>query len=409
MANVFNSDVHKQFYIDGVQEENRDAVPFRYVAEINTENAEYLYNRYGSDITAQNSTDSTYTTPDFTYSADSKLIDKEAIAADRITYKELARQGFDIVTDRKDKHAYAIAKAVHRHAAYETHKLAGDTIDALDITGSGSVGDRLTLSASNPDDVAATAVQFLQESNCFTERNPYAMMTPKNAKYFNLFSMGAGFGFADKALVNNIFQVGSARVIRGAMGFGGLDLVITNEMPRFVVLTFSGALTAADTVTVNSVVFTAANAPSAAGEVDVEGGAEAQIDTLVAAINNSQGYAAGAGDANDYFEVSAANRTILTNAGVIARKLTATTMEVVSFSGLTVAKSASAVTLGTETSPILLGAYNSTTIALPSNGANVVEKEPPLFSGIELMFSQQHDATVWTKNQDKVKEILIAE
>lgn len=403
MSNVFNSDVHKQFYLEGVQEENRDSVPFKYVAEIETENAEYLYNRYGSDITAQNSTDSSYTTPDFTYSADSKLIDQEAIAADRITYKEISRQGFDIAADRTDKHAFAIAKAVHRHAAYETHKLVGDTIDALDVTGSGSAGDRLTMSASNPDDVAATAVQFLQESNCFTERNPYAMMTPKVAKNFNLFSMGAGFGFADKALENSVFQVGSARVIRGAMGFGGLDLIVTNEMPRFAVYTLAANLTANDTVTVNGVVFTVVASPSAAGDVDLGADAETTIDNLVAAIN------AGAGAGTAYVDVSAANRTTLTTAGVKARKLTAATMEVVSFSDLTVAEAGAQSSWGTVTSPILVGAYNSTTIAMPSAGANVEEKSVPLFNGVELVFAQQHDATVWTKNQDKIKEVLVAQ
>ena len=409
MANVFNSAVHNQFYIDGVQEENRDSVPMRYVSEINTEDAEYLYNRYGSDMTAQNSTDSTYTTPDFTYSADSKLIDKEAIAADRITYKELSRQGFDIVADRTDKHAFAIAKAVHRNAVRETRLNAGEEIDVLDITGSGSAGDPLTLSSSNADDVAATAVQFMQQSNCFTERNPYAMMTPKHAKNFNLFSMGAGFGFADKALENNIFQVGSARVIRGAMGFGGLDLVVTNEMERVDLITFTDETDATDTVTITiggtTVTFQAAASPSAAGDVDIAGAGdeEAMIDNYVAAING------GAGAGSTYVDVSAADRAVLTNNGVKARKVGTTQLEISAFADFTIAETGDETSTRGEESPIILGAYNSTTIALPSTGANVVEKEPPLFSGIELMFSQQHDATVWTKNQDKVKTIAVAQ
>ena len=401
--NVFNSDVHKQFYIDGVQEENRDAVPMRYVSDIQTDNAEYLYNRYGSDMTAQNSTDSTYTTPDFTYSADSKLIDLEAIAADRITYKELQRQGFDIVADRKDKHAYAIAKAVHRNAARQTRVLASDSIDNLDVSGSGSVGDLITASSSNADDIAATAVQFLQESNAFTERNPYAMMSPKQARAFNLFSMGAGFSTADKALMNGIFTVaGGTRIIRGAMPFAGLDVVVTNETPKYAVYTLAANLTAADTVTVNGVVFTVVASPSAAGDVDLGASAEVTIDNLVAAING------GSGAGTAYVAVSSANRAILDAAGVKARKLTAATMEVESFTTLTVAEAGAQSSWSSVVDPILVGAYGSTTIALPSAGANVVEKEPSLFSGVELMFSQIHDATVWTKDAPKIKRILTA-
>jgi hypothetical protein len=143
--NVFNNDVHKQFYIDGVQDENRDSLPMRYVSDIQTENAEYLYNRYGADLIAQNSSDSTYTTPAFTYSADSKLIDKEAISADRITEKEMSRQGFDIVADRKDKHAHAIKQAVHRHATRTTRLGAGQIVDNEVLAGSASAGTPIAL------------------------------------------------------------------------------------------------------------------------------------------------------------------------------------------------------------------------------------------------------------------------
>jgi hypothetical protein len=409
MANLFNSDVHKQVYIAGVQDENRDSVPMKIVSEIETEPAEYMYNRYGSDMTAQLSSDSTYTTPDFTYSADSKLIDVEAIAADRITYKELSRQGFDLIADRTDKHAFAIAKAVHRTAYRATRLGAGDQIDALDINGTGNAGDRLSLSDSNPDNLTATAVQFLQESNAFTGQNPYAMMTPKHAKNFNLFSMGAGFGFADQALKGGAFQVGGARVIRGAMGFGGLDLIITNEVERYRVATFTDETDAGDTITIavgsTTITFTAAASPSAAGDVDIAAGGdeEGMVDNYVAAING------GAGAGTTYVDVSAANRALLNTWGVKARKIGTDKLEVSAFVDFTLGETGDETSLGSATSPILVGAYNSTTIAMPSNGANVVEKEPPLFSGIELMFSQLHDATVWTKNRDKIKEILVAQ
>ena len=183
--NVFNTEVHKQFYIDGVQEENRDSLPMRYVSDIQTDNAEYLYNRFGSDLVAQNSTDSTYTTPAFTYSADEKLINLEAISADRITEKEMSRQGFDITADRKDKHAHAIKQAVHRHATRTTRLGAGGIVDNEVLGGTASALTPITLSVSNPDDISATVVQVLQEGNAFSGRNPYVMMSPRAAKFFS--------------------------------------------------------------------------------------------------------------------------------------------------------------------------------------------------------------------------------
>lgn len=401
MANVFNSDVHKQFYIDGVQDENRDSLPMRYVSDIQTENAEYLYNRYGADLVAQNSSDSTYTTPGFTYSADSKLIDKEAISADRITEKEMSRQGFDIVADRKDKHAHAIKQAVHRHATRTTRLGAGGIVDNEVLAGSASAGTPITLSESNPDNVAATVVQVLQEGNAYSSGNPYIMMSPKQAKFFNLFSMGAGFSFADRALESGMFMIGGGdRMIRGAAGFGGLDVIVTNEVPRTAVYTLAANLTANDTVTVNGVVFTVVASPSAAGDVDLGSDAETTIDNLVAAING------GTGAGTTYVEVSTSDRAILATAGVTALKLTAATMEVEAFSTLTVAEAGAQSSWGTTTEHMIAGAYNSTTIALPAAGATVKEKEVPLFNGIELMFAQQHDAVIWTKDAPKLVDVL---
>jgi hypothetical protein len=66
-----------------------------------------------------------------------------------------------------------------------------------------------------------------------------------------------------------------------------------------------------DTVVINGVTFTFNAAPAAAGSVDIGGTAAASVDNLVAALTNSAGYAAGAGAANAYYEVSDANRKLL--------------------------------------------------------------------------------------------------
>lgn len=404
--NVFNSDVHKQFYIDGVQDENRDSLPMRYVSDIQTENAEYLYNRYGADLVAQNSTDSTYSTPAFTYSADSKLINLEAISADRISEKEMSRQGFDIVRDRKDKHAHAIKQAVHRNATRVTRLGAGSTLDNEVLAGTASAGTPITLSDSNPDNIAATVVQLLQEGNAYSSGNPYIMMSPRAAKFFNLFSMGAGFSFADRALESGMFMIGGGdRMIRGAAGFGGLDVIVTNEVPRSVLLTFADETDETDTIVVNGVTLTCDASPDGAGDYDQGANAEGTIDAVVALINNSENLADSA-LGTLYQNLTTANRAIFNTAGITARKVSATVLEISAFVDLTVTETGDEVTVGTAREHMLAGAYNSTTIALPAAGATVKEKEVPLFNGIELMFAQQHDAVIWTKDAPKIINVL---
>lgn len=416
MANVFASDVQKQFYMAGLQDNLRDSLPMALVSEIETENAEYIVNRFGADVAAQSTKNSLYRrATGFTYSKDKKSIDEIATATDVILYQELMRGGFDIVADRKDKHAFALRQAIHRHSVDTAVNGAGSVLDNEVLAGSASAGTPITMSVSNPDDVAATIVQILQEENAYGEMTPFVMMTPKQAKFFNVFSSGAGFSVADKALTNSIFTVaGGTRVIRGSQAFMGLDVIVTNEMPRTAVYTLSGPLTANGTLTINGVVLTANATPATAGEIDVEATADAQIDTIVAAVNNSSYYLAGAGDANDYFEISQANRDIWDAAGIRARKLSTSTLEVTSFTTLTVAESDAASSWGTVTEHMLAGAYNATTIALPSKGMRSDEK--PLAAavggtgthGFELTTLQMHDAVVWTYNAPKLVDVLVA-
>lgn len=79
--------------------------------------------------------------------------------------------------------------------------------------------------------------------------------------------------------------------------------------------------TADEVVTVLGVTFTAKAVPAVAGEFDIAGSADAQGAILANMINGS---ATGQDSATGYFEVSAANRAILNNAGVVATYVDAT-------------------------------------------------------------------------------------
>lgn len=74
-------------------------------------------------------------------------------------------------------------------------------------------------------------------------------------------------------------------------------------------------LTADEYISINGVAFTAKATPGVAGEVDISGSVDGQGAILANAIN---GAATGQDTDTGYFEVSAANRAILNNAGVVA-------------------------------------------------------------------------------------------
>jgi len=330
----------------------------------------------------------------------------------------LMREGFDIVADRKDKHSHALRQAIHRHAVETARKGAGSVLDNEVLAGNASALTPISLSDTNADNVAATVVQILQEQNAFGEQNPFVMMSPRQAKFFNLFSMGAGFSTADKALTNGFFTVGGGtRVIRGASAFNGLDVIVTNEMPTSVVLTFADETDETDTIilttTAGAVTLTCDASPDGAGDYDQGANAEGTIDAVVALINNSEdALPSTASTSGEYWEVSQANRTILQNAGIRARKLTASTMEISSFGALTVTETGDEVTVGTKRQYMIAGAYNSTTIALPSKGMRSDEKPLPAVNGTgthgyELTTLKMHDAVVWTYNAPKIIAIHV--
>ncbi|MBK9580218.1 MAG: hypothetical protein IPO40_24400 [Fibrobacteres bacterium] len=415
MSNIFATDVQKQFYMEGLQDNLRDSVPMLLVSEVETENAEYIVNRYGADVDAQSTKNSLYRrATGFSYSADKKSIDEIATATDVILYQELMREGFDIVADRQDKHAYALRKAIHRHSVNTAVQSAGSTLDNEVLAGNTSAGTPITLTSSNPDEVTAAIVQILQEENAYGEQTPFVMMTPRQAKFFNVFAQGAGFSVADRALTNSIFTVaGGTRVVRGAQNFGGLDVIVTNEMPRAVVLTFADETDETDTIVIkvgaDTVTLTCDASPDGAGDYDQGASAAETIEAAVALINNSEGTLASTISATgEYYELSAANRAIFDRAYVRARKLSSTTMEITAFEKLVVTETGDEVTVGTHKEYMLAGAYNAVTVALPTKGMRSDEK--PLAAavggtgthGFELTTLQMHDAVVWTNNAGKL-------
>lgn len=100
--------------------------------------------------------------------------------------------------------------------------------------------------------------------------------------------------------------------------YQGFDLYVSNNLYWTANLVTSAALANGDTFTIAGVTWTLATTPSAAGEVDVGASDAATTALMVSAINNAEGHAASAGTATTYFELTAANRKLLKQAGIVA-------------------------------------------------------------------------------------------
>lgn len=396
MANTFASSVHKQVYDEGVQDELRDKLYFKEIADVRTETGEYIFARKGSDVPADMTTDGVLVASDFSYDKDSIGLTKEAYKLERITKMETTKQGFLIQEDRMNRHAEALARKINRDTALATLAGAGSTVTDGDLVTASNGGSTnpVIVTSTSADDLAAAATQKLQESNAL-DQMPYLMMRPKDAVRFGLFAMGTGNNIADE-----VVRRGYTR-FTPAFGF---DIFVTNDVPYTVTHTFGGNLTAADTFTVKGVTFTVRAVPAVAGEFDLGADTATTIINLANAINGSS---TGLNSATGYFEVSAANRLILKNANITAT-YTATTLTITANAAITSAKSAAQITLGTETAVILAGARKSTVLRLPDAGySSQVLEEVPLFSGVEVRATQIFDNGVWTKTAPKIVKIPV--
>ena len=394
MSNIFASNVQKQAFMDGVQDENRTAIPMASVSDVDTENLETMSSRYGNDFAADSTTDGTYSVNDFAMSNDTLSINNQAVYGERIQTKDLVHAGdaWDIVADRVDRHTRALGVAVHRSTYSNTVDGAGLILDNEVLAGGTSAGTPIAVSATNPDEISTKVYALMQDAGVASSQGrPYFMIDPSTARFFKLFGMSAGFNVADRQIMKG-FEI---------LPTFDFDYVVTPEIEHEQ-LTTGTSVVATDVFTVKGVTFTVVASPSVAGHVDLGADDEETLANLAAAVNG------GAGAGSAYIAISAANRAILKNAGVKATS-TATTITVTGYGSLGVVSADSTLVVGDEQKNLLAGLRNSTHLALPSKGFMVDEiDQVPGFTGKELRSTQIYDSTVWTKNKPKICKVVVA-
>lgn len=178
---------------------------------------------------------------------------------------------------------------------------AANTFDNGDLTTGASTGTPITLSSTTvPQMTTRMAAKLRAKANQEVLTNMVFVVDSYAAADIEQYLLGK-----DIDLMGAVFKNGYAGVIRNAV------LYVSEQLTGEVTLTLGAASTADDTLTINGVTWTAKATPAAAGEFDVAGSASAQATIIADMIDNAAAYAAGAGAANNYFELSAANRAIV--------------------------------------------------------------------------------------------------
>lgn len=211
---------------------------------------------------------------------------------------------------------------------------ASYSFDTGDLTTGVSSGTPITLSPTTvPQMTTRMAAKLSTKNNVEAENDMVLVVDAYAASDIDQFLISKNIDLA-----GNVFKNGYSGLIRGA------DLYVSNNLTSTSVLSMATNPTAGDTITYNGVVWTARAIPAVAGEFDIGASADATRAILENAFNGS---ATGQDSATGYFEVSAADRALLS--GVVATNNdSANTLTIVKTGGGRVAVSET-FTDGTDT------------------------------------------------------------
>jgi hypothetical protein len=202
----------------------------------------------------------------------------------------------------------------------------GEVVNALysfdtgDLTTGTSNGTAITLSSTTvPQMVSRMSAKLETRNNVDVSTNMALVVDSYAASDIDQYLLAKNIDLAGA-----VFKNGFAGPIKSA------QLYISNNLTSTSVLSMATNPTAGDTITYNGVVWTAqCNVPAVAGEFDIGGSADATRAILENAFNGS---ATGQNSATGYFEVSAANRALMS--GVVATNNdTANTLTIVRTGG----------------------------------------------------------------------------
>lgn len=206
------------------------------------------------------------------------------------------------------------------------YSAADNDVYADDVGGSGST-TAISVTTSNIQNLFTAAGRMLDQTDV-PQSGRFALIGPRLLETLRLYIGGKDTTMAD--IVGNNGKV-SERF--------GFEIYYSNNLAFTATWTPADNPSANDTVTIAGVTFTFVATPSSAGQVDIGGDTEASIALLVSAINNvalyDQGDGAASGAGLGYYEVTDANRWLLTKAGIVATA-TATTMTIVGYGDIVV-------------------------------------------------------------------------
>lgn len=394
MANILADGTSKQHWMPRFQRTLDKTLVSKSIAEVYTGPDRLIHNPYGSTPVASDGTAATtYSITDFTLTDDTLTVNRRATSAEHIDNIEQLQTRYDLAMARADRQAYTVRDTIDQYVLKLPVAYSGvTTVTAGDFAG--TAGAAYASSNSVVDDIANFVRTSLMLNNSGAERGLFWVVSPYEAADIASFTQNNGFTSSDYAIKNGFT----------GENFGGLDIIVSNNLYHTVTLGLITNVTAGDTITVAGVTFTARAVPALPGEFDIGASADATRIIIANAIN---GAATGKDSATGYFEVSTVNRAKLQRLQVVATDVAASdTMTMTANGTLIVSETLTDATdtWGTVSRNTIAGVKGSIFLALPSGGSDFVKKEVSGKHGLEVVTSQIYNAGIW---YEQLGEIMV--
>lgn len=266
---------------------------------------------YTSDVQVNDmGGDGSYSTQAITDTQETLVINKEKEASIYVKKLDELQAHLPLKQKYGRKLANALISQIDGDVLLAAYQGAGTTMDDGDF--SGTAGNGFTLTSSNIATAFVTAAQKLRLKNVWYNKRfqggmklevpegmPIAVISPEMLSYIELY-----LGGKDSVLGDEVSRNGYSGY------FMGFNLFVSNSLAWTATLALPTIPTAGDTLVINGVTLTAAadNSATNAGEYSIEAAVDDAAANIVKLINGT-----GTAGADEYIDVSAANRRLLKN------------------------------------------------------------------------------------------------
>lgn len=399
----------KKFTLAAAQENLYARSLANVVCDVDTSKTGTVYNPFTSlGAVTDGAAQTSYAVQAYSADADSLQINRRATFAEHIDNYDEVSIDLELVADRGMNAGKSIAQKIDGYTFSLPVTTSGVTaLDDGDF--GGTDGNPKTSSNTVIDDIINLALTELHVNNA-EDAKKFMLISPEEVNDLRGFLQASGNMVMDEVIRNGI----PSAVTKVGTTFSGVDVFMSNNLRNVAVLAMATLPTAGDTVTFAGVTYTfVATLTGAAGEIHLASTVDITRANLAEAINGTTlpGDTAET-EATDtgYSALSAADQAKLSRLGVVAANDNAgDTLTITANGTFRVSETFTAVgnVWGAVYRYVILGDYGSIALYMPSQGATYVEKDVSGKHGIELEVSQLYNATIWTRNKDRIVTVKV--